>query len=100
MHRTDTIDKGPNKLILKQNDFNAYAKHRKRISDMKPIVDFGTGKHIVRVSPHGPRHQRLERANEIMHSNRVLYDRIREVLDRPAFKKKVMYDSKTTQAQA
>ena len=56
MHRTDTIDKGPNKLILKQNDFNAYAKHRKRISDMKPIVDFGTGKHIVRVSPHGPRH--------------------------------------------
>jgi len=87
MKRTDTVDKGPNKLLLKEQDFQAYLKHRSRVADMKPRVDFGTGKHVVRVSPHGPRHLRLQRANEIMHANRVLYDRIKQVLDRPAFKK-------------
>jgi len=70
------------------------------VSDTKSRIDFGSGKHIVRISPHGPRHNRLERANEIMHANRVLYDRISEVLERPAYKKEVMYDSKTIAAKA
>lgn len=100
MRRNDTVDRGPNKLLLKDWDAQAYYKHRKRVSESKPRVDFGTGKHIVRISPHGPRHQRLERANEIMHANRVLYDRISEVLERPAYKKEVMFDSKSIAAKA
>ncbi len=63
-------------------------------------MDFGNGKHIVRVSPHGPTKQRNDRANEIMNANRILYDRIKEVLDRPAYKKQTMYDSKTVAAKA
>lgn len=55
MRRNDTIDKGPNKLLLKEWDAQAYFKHKKRLQEMKPMVDFGTGKHIVRISPHGPR---------------------------------------------
>ena len=100
MRRNDTIDRGPNKLLLKDWDAQNYFKHRRRLSEMKPLVDFGTGEHIVRVSPHGPRHQRLERAHEIMHTNQVLFQRIKEVLDRPAYVKKVMFDSKKVAAKA
>ena len=67
---------------------------------MKPRVDFGTGKHIVRISPHGPRKQRIDRATEIMTSNKILFEKIREVLDRPAYKKQVMFDSRTIAAKA
>ena len=85
MRRNDTVDKGPNKLLLKEWDAQAYVKHRQRVSSIKPIVDFGTGKHIVRVSPHGPNKKRSDRANEIMNANRILYERIKGVLDRPAY---------------
>ena len=95
MRRTDTVDKGPNKLTVKEIDYQAYFKHRKRVSQSKPLVDFGNGKHIVRISPHGPRKQHKDRANEIMHANKILFERIKGVLERPAFKKKTMYDSKT-----
>ena len=64
------------------------------------MVDFGTGKHIVRVSPHGPNKQRSDRANEIMNANRILYERIKGVLDRPAYKKQTMFDSKAIAAKA
>ena len=67
---------------------------------MKPRVDFGTGKHIVRISPHGPRKQRVDRASEIMHDNKILFEKIREVLDRPAYTKQVMFDSKKIAAKA
>ena len=100
MRRTDTIDKGPNKLLLKDWDAQAFFKHKKRLAESKPLVDFGNGKHIVRISPHGPRKQRNDRANEIMHANRVLFERIKGVLDRPAYKKKTMYDSKAVAAKA
>lgn len=35
-----------------------------------------------------------------MHQNKVLFDRIRGVLERPAFQKKVMFDSKAVAAKA
>ena len=35
-----------------------------------------------------------------MNANRVLYERISEVLDRPAYKKEVMYNSKAVAAKA
>ena len=55
MRRNDTIDRGPNKLLLKDWDAQAYFKHKKRLQEVKPMVDFGSGKHIVHISPHGPR---------------------------------------------
>ena len=55
MRRNDTVDKGPNKLLIKEWDAQNYLKHKQRLAAMKPRVDFGTGKHIVRISPHGPR---------------------------------------------
>lgn len=35
-----------------------------------------------------------------MHQNKVLFDRIRGVLERPAYQKKVMFDSKAVAAKA
>lgn len=35
-----------------------------------------------------------------MESNRILFERIKGVLERPAYKKKVMYDSKAVAAKA
>jgi len=67
---------------------------------MKPMVDFGSGKHIVRISPHGPRKQRNDRATEIMKDNKILFERIRGVLERPAYEKKTMFDSKAVAAKA
>ena len=43
---------------------------------------------------------RDDRAAEIMNSNRILFERIREVLDRPTYKRKVMFDSKAVVAKA
>ena len=100
MRRTDTVDKGPNKLLLKEWDAQAYFKHRQRLNEMKPRVEFGSGKHIVRISPHGPNKKRNDRANEIMNSNRILFERIKGVLDRPAYEKKLMFDSKAVAAKA
>ena len=100
MRRTDTIDKGPNKLLLKDWDAQAYFKHRKRLSETKSRVDFGSGKHIVRISPHGPMKQRIDRDTEINHANKILFDKIRGVLERPAYKKQVMFDSKAVAAKA
>ena len=67
---------------------------------MKPMVDFGTGKHIVRISPHGPRKQKNDRASEIMSQNKILFEKIRGVLERPAYQKQTMFDSKAIAAKA
>jgi hypothetical protein len=43
---------------------------------------------------------RNERAAEIMHSNHILFERIRGVLERPSYKRKKMFDSKAVAAKA
>ena len=100
MRRNDTIDRGPNNLLLKDWDAQAYFKHKKRLQEVKPMVDFGSGKHIVHISPHGPRKQRNDRATEIMSQNKILFEKIRGVLERPAYHKQTMFDSKTIAAKA
>jgi len=41
-----------------------------------------------------------DRAAEIMNSNRILFERIRGVLERPSFKRQKMFDSKAIAAKA
>lgn len=100
MRRNDTIDKGPNKLLLKEWDALAYIKHKKRVAESKPLVDFGDGSHIVRISPLRPNKMKNDRATEIMQCNKILFERIKGVLDRPAYERKVMFDSKAVAAKA
>ena len=44
--------------------------------------------------------RRVDRDTEINHANKILFDKIRGVLERPAYKKQVMFDSKTVAAKA
>ena len=62
---SDTLDKGPSKLLLQQADLDNYFKHRRRLTDMNHMTEFGDGSHIVHINQGGADKILTDRNKEI-----------------------------------
>ena len=67
---------------------------------MRPITEFGDGTHIKHIYQNGPDKHLTDRNNEIQMQNKLLFDKIRNIMERPAYQKAVLYDSKKVAALA
>ena len=61
---------------------------------MRPITEFGNGSHIVRINMGGPDKIIADRNSDIEKQNKILFDKIRGIMERPAYRKEVLFDSK------
>ena len=101
MRRNDTIDKGPSKLLLKQIDLDNYFSHRRRLTDMSPMTKPPrNGEHIKRINLCNKEKILTDRNEQIERDNRFLFEKIRGIMERPAYVKATLYDSKAMAAIA
>ena len=101
MRRKDTIDYGPSKLILRQTDLDNYFSHRRRLTDMQPMVDAPRqGEHIKRINFGKTEMNLSDRNRRIESENRILFEKIRGIMERPAYVNATLFDSQAMAQQA
>ena len=85
MKKEDTLQKGPSTLLLREQDLGEYRDHRARLHSMEPVNSIGDGSHIRPINKSGTIFNEKQRRHTIAHENRILFDKIGEILQRKTF---------------
>ena len=85
MKKEDTLQKGPSPLCLRNQDLNEYRDHRARLQSIEPVNTIGDGSHIRPINKAGSIFIEKQRRHTIAYENRILFNKIGEILQRKTF---------------
>ena len=85
MKKGDTLDAGPNPILLRDQDLTNYKDHRQRIEDMQPITKVFNGEHIHKINDSRTLYVEKQRKRSIEIGNQLLDERIRSIMQRKTY---------------